>query len=339
MTAEPLIWLTESDVVELIDLEAAIEALEHGLALEGAGEARNVPKALGTWGDGSSMHSLGSMFPQAGYVGFKTWANTKQGAQAIFSLFSAHDGALLAMIEAVALGQLRTSAISGVATRWLARPDADEMALIGTGLQAITQVAAVAAVRPLKRLRVFSPRPESRSDFVERARKAFAFKVEAADSVDAALEEAPIVTLVTRARQPFLRGAQLARGSHLNAVGAILPQNAEFEQDVFDRAGPIVVDHLPNAQLASKEFITRFGTAEDDWSRVQLLSAIVAAGEPRPPHSDVSLFKAMGMGISDLSVAVAAYEQARERGFGRKIAQPGRMTPRWRSAPMAASVA
>jgi ornithine cyclodeaminase len=162
MNDRPLIWITEAEVVELVDLEEAIDALEHGLALEGAGEAKNVAKALGTWGDGSSMHSLGSMFPQAGFVGFKSWANTKRGATAVFSLFDANNGALLAIIEAGALGQLRTSAISGVATRWLARADAADMALIGTGVQAMTQIASVAAVRPLKRLRVFGPTEEKR---------------------------------------------------------------------------------------------------------------------------------------------------------------------------------
>jgi len=331
MNDRPLIWITEAEVVELVDLEEAIDALEHGLALEGAGEAKNVAKALGTWGDGSSMHSLGSMFPQAGFVGFKSWANTKRGATAVFSLFDANNGALLAIIEAGALGQLRTSAISGVATRWLARADAADMALIGTGVQAMTQIASVAAVRPLKRLRVFGPTEEKRKAFVARARELFAFQVEEAPSVPAAVEGAEIVTLVTRAREPFLNASHLARGSHLNAVGGILPQNAEFAEDVFDRAGPIVVDHLPNVQLASREFIEHYGKEPASWSEVKLLSAVVAAREARPANADVTLFKAMGMGISDLSVAVAVYERARARHLGREIAAPRRASPRWRS--------
>ena len=173
MSDAKLIWITEAEVVELVDLEEAIEALERGLAMEGAGAARNVAKALGTWGDGSSMHSLGSMFPEAGFAGFKSWVNTKRGATAIYSLFDANDGSLLAMIEARALGQLRTSAISGVATRWLATPDAGDMALIGTGHQSITQIAAVAAVRNLRRLRIFSPTAEKRREFTARARALF----------------------------------------------------------------------------------------------------------------------------------------------------------------------
>ena len=99
MSDAPIIWITGKEVAELVSLEDAIEALQDGLALEGKGEAKNVTKALGTWGDGSSMHALGSMFPQAGYVGFKTWANTKQGASAIFELFDSNSGQSLAIID------------------------------------------------------------------------------------------------------------------------------------------------------------------------------------------------------------------------------------------------
>jgi ornithine cyclodeaminase len=332
MSEAPLIWITEGEVVELVDLEEAIEALERGLAMEGAGQAKNVAKALGTWGDGSSMHSLGSMFPETGFAGFKNWVNTKRGATAIFSLFNANNGALLAMIEAGALGQLRTSAIAGVATRWLAREEAGDMALIGTGHQSMTQIASVAAVRTLRRLRVFSPTADKRHDFVARAQALFAFPVEEATDLAAAVDGADIVTLVTRAKEPFLSAKHLARGTHLNAVGAILPANAEFTDDVFSRASSIAVDHLPNVQQASREFIEHYGKPGDAWAPVKLLSQVIAGGAKRPTDADVTIFKAMGMGISDLSLAVRVYERALARKIGKEIAEPRRAVPRWRSA-------
>src|SRR3546814_5567200 len=101
------------------------------------------------------------MAPETGYVGFKTWTHTRHGAGTIFSLFDAERGTVLAVIEAAVLSQLRTAAISGVATRWMAREDADTMALIGSGKPAMLPVVAVAAVRPLRRLQGFSP-PASR---------------------------------------------------------------------------------------------------------------------------------------------------------------------------------
>lgn len=329
MSRSPILWLTEQDVVDLVSLEDAIEALEAGLVQEETGQAKNVAKALGTWGDGSSMHSLGSVFTTQGFAGFKTWVNTKAGATAVLALFNSDNGSLIAMIEAGALGQMRTSGVSGLATRWLSSIDACDMTLLGTGRQSLTQIAAIAAVRPLSRLRIFSPTPERRKAFVEKARLLFPFDIEESTRVEEAVEGAQIVTCVTRAREPFLKAAFLSPGCHLNAVGAILPGNAEFEQDVFDRADSIVVDYLPNVKKASREFIERFETGSGCWGDVKSLGKVIAEGKPRLPSTDISLFKALGMGLSDLSIAVMVYTRACEQGKGKSIPAPIKTMPRW----------
>src|SRR5438128_9396609 len=100
--ANALLWITEQEVVSLVGLDDAIDALERGLLALGEGHAFNVPKALAGWADGSSMHSLGSGAPELGYVGFKNWVHTKRGAHAVFTMFNAADGSLAAVIEAVA---------------------------------------------------------------------------------------------------------------------------------------------------------------------------------------------------------------------------------------------
>ena len=330
---EPLIWLTEAEIVSLVKLDDAIVALEQGLRGCAEGKGFNVPKALGGWGDASSMHSLGSGMPEAGYVGVKNWVNTKRGATALYVMFDATNGALVAVMEAAALGQLRTSAISGVGTKWLAARDANDMALIGTGAQAITQIAAINAVRPLERLRVFSPTPEKRRAFVATVRERFDFDVVEATSVAGATEGAAIVTLITRAAEPFLDAGMLAKGAHLNAVGAILPNNAEFNQNVFDRAGIVAVDDLTNVQRASREFIEYYEKGGRDWNSVRSIGDLIAKGETRRANCDLSLFKAMGMGLSDLSVAIMALDRARKAGCGQAIAHPVRAVPDW-NAPV-----
>ncbi|HUA25049.1 MAG TPA: ornithine cyclodeaminase family protein [Steroidobacteraceae bacterium] len=335
-TSSDLLWLTEEDVRELVTLNDAIEALAEGLVLEASGHAKNVDKALGTW-DASSMHALGSMMPQAGYVAFKTWANTPRGAAAVVSLFSATDGRLLALIEAAALGSMRTAAISGLATRHLAAPAADEMSLIGTGVQAMMQVAAIAATRPLRRLRVFSPTPEKRAAFVLRARASFDFEVMDTADVAAAVRDSPIITLVTRARTPFLASAMVARGAHINAPGAILPGNAEFEQNLFERADLVVVDSISAAQKNSREFIDHYGNHPPAWAEVKTLSEILQANLRRPHDADITLFKPMGMGLSDLSVTTLVYQRAAARGVGTRLPRGKRDTPVWipATAPVA----
>lgn len=334
--AAPLIWIAEQDVASLVTLDDAIPALERGLRSLGKGDAFNVPKAMATFADGSSLHTLGSGAPDLGYVGFKNWVHTKRGATALYVMFNAGDGSVAAVIEAAALGQLRTAAMTGVGTRWLAAPSADDMAIIGTGAQSITQVAAVNAVRPLRRVRVWSPTADKRKAFAATLGERFAFDVVDAPTLEAATHDAPIVTLVTRAREAFLHASHLARGAHLNAVGAILPANAEFHQDVFDRVSLIGVDDLPSVQRASREFIERYG-AGGDWSAVRPIGAIVAEGKGRPAGADVTLFKSMGMGISDLSVALMVIERARARGIGASISHPVRAIPRWNPAATSAA--
>ncbi len=337
MMAEGAIYLTEAEVASLVDLTDAIDALEDACARQGRRETLEIPKALGTFGDGSSLHSLGSSFPDACIGGFKNWINTKRGASSVMTVFDVEQGSLSAIVEAGALGQLRTAAIAGVAARWLATRGASDMALIGTGRQAMMQVASVAAVRSLKRLRVFSPSSDKRHAFVEKAREAFAFDVEDCASVEQALEGAEIATLVTRATQPFVHADMLAHGAHVNAVGAILPANSEFTQDVFDRARAVVVDSLAGVQRNSREFIDRFGALDSGrWDTVQTLADVIAGRTHPATSGDLTLFKAMGMGISDLAVARLVIERARDRKIGTPIAPRRPASPRWRSDRLAA---
>lgn len=326
------IWITESDVSKLVPLDDAINALENSLGELADDTAFNLPKVIGDVGDGGSMHALGSASLREGVCGFKTWVHTAAGAKAVFSLFSTENGRLLAMLEANTLGQIRTSAMTAVGTRWLAGEHASDMAIIGSGRQALAQIFAVNAVRPLKRLRIWSPTPEKRRAFFETVASSLdsAQVVEAA-SLEEATDGAEIVTLVTRATQPFFNARLLAPNAHLNAVGAILPNNAEFFPDVFERANAIVVDNLVNAQKASREFIDFFGSADDGWKQVQTLPEVIKRGLDQR-GGDITLFKAMGMGISDLAVAKLAYERA-VAGQGAQIRLPlsGPAPIRWSS--------
>lgn len=323
------LYLTEAEIASLVNLNDAITALEQGLKWQGQQAALNFPKALGVYGHASTAHSLGSAFPQEGWVGFKTWVNSNGDASAVFTMFEAVDGSLAAIMEAFTLGQLRTAAIAGLATRMLADPCADSMAIIGTGAQAMAQVAAVAAVRPLRRLFVYSPTAARRRAFVEKAQDKFSFPVEECGCVFAAVRDAAIVTLATRAREPFLDAAMLGRGTHINAMGAILPQHQEFGLDVLERADMVVVDDIANIRRKSREFTAFYEGGGRDWDEVRHLSDMILERQERPPGTDLTLFKSLGMGISDLAVAVMALRRAREKGLGQAMALPVRAEPHW----------
>ena len=329
MTDRGAIWVKEEDIVNLVSLREAIPALEAGLSQEYEGKAANMSKTHAIWNQKrSTLHALGAVMEGSGIVGTKTWAHTPGGACPLLILFNSENGALLAVLEAFALGQMRTAGISGVATRWMSREDAGEMALIGTGKQSLPQVAGIYAVRELKKLRVFSPNSEHRDAFIEKARKQFPFDIVAADSVEQAVDNADIVTLVTRAREAFLSAEMLKEGCHINAVGAITPEREEFTQDVFDRSDIVAVDNIDSVRRLSTEFMKRYGDDEDSWKNVQRLSTLVGNGKERHSGADLTLFKAMGMGLSDLSLAIRILELAHAAGVGTVIPQPKKTPPR-----------
>jgi ornithine cyclodeaminase/alanine dehydrogenase-like protein (mu-crystallin family) len=317
------IWITEAEVVRLMDLKDAIVALEAALREEARGEAHNMTKTLLQYGK-NNLHAIGGKL--GNLVGTKTWTHTQGGTCPLLLLWSAEDGSLVAVIEAFALGNLRTGGISGVAASWMAREDASVMAIVGAGKQALAQVGAMLAVRPIERLRIHSPREDSRIAFAAKARAEFGIVTEVCASVNDACKGAQIVTLVTRAAQPFLTAAMLERGAHLNAVGAIAPDREEFAQDVFARATLVAVDNLPGVQQLSREFMTRY--ASSGWEEVMPLCGLIASGRKRTARDDVSLFKAMGMGISDLALGVELLKRAREGGAGRVVPQPEKQKPR-----------
>ena len=303
----------------LMDMPSAIRALEAGLLAEARGAASNMTKThveFAAQGGHATLHAIGAAFPDAGIVGTKTWAHTPGGASPLLILYDANTGGLHAVIEAFALGQLRTGAASGVATKWLAAEDAGELALVGTGKQSITQVAAIAAVRPLKRVRVFGRDAGRRSRAAARIREEIGVDVVETNSVADAVKDVPIVTCVTRAREPFLTAAMVARGAHVNAVGAITPGGAEITRDLVARCTHVVVDSPPQARRLSRELIDAYGTDEERWKTVRPLSAVVAERQPRTPAGDLTLFKSLGMGISDLSLGIEIYNVARAKGIG-----------------------
>ncbi|MGI8743935.1 MAG: ornithine cyclodeaminase family protein [Bryobacteraceae bacterium] len=325
------LWISEADVVAMMDIREAIDALELGLLAEAHNEARNMVKTHIEWGDGSTLHAIGAVFAQAGFAGTKTWTHTPGGATPLLILFDAATGALKAIVEAFALGQMRTGGASGVATRWLAAEDAGELAMIGTGKQAITQVAAVLAVRPIRRVRVYGRDEKRREQFAKRVETELGIEAVAADTIGQALKDAPIVTVATRATEPIIVADMCARGTHINAIGAIVPSRAEIAADVLARSSQIVADSIPQAQKLSRELIAFFGPDPSKWERVQSLAALVAARRPRSPSDDLTLFKALGIGISDLSLGIQLYRKALASGIGRELPNPQKKSPRLRA--------
>lgn len=322
------IWISELEVVSLMSLPEAIDALRSGLREEAAGRATNMVKTHATWANGSTLHAIGAVFEGLGVVGTKTWAHTAGGAMPLLVLIDAANGTVLAIIEGFALGQMRTGGISGLATDVMARADASRMAMIGAGKQSITQIAAVAAVRKLDRVTVWSPTAANREALAAKIEQGLRIEAIATSSLEEALDAADIVTLATRARTPFLAANALPRGVHINAVGAITPERAEFEPALLARATVTSADSVAQVRKLSREFMDAYGEDEAGWAQLKPLCELVATGASRPANADLTVFKAMGMGISDLSLGIAILRRARAEGLGSALPAITRHTPR-----------
>jgi len=329
MADQAPLWISETDVVSVMDMTQAMAALEKGLSAEAAGRAQNMTKTHLRWGDGSTLHAIGASFAEDGFTGTKTWAHTKGGAAPLLVLFDAENGSLKAVIEAFALGQMRTAGVSGLATKLLAEEQAKDFAIIGSGKQALTQVAAILAVRPISQLRVYSRDEGRRKQFAYRVEQEFQIEVVVANSVAQAVDGVSIITLVTRATEPVIDAKMIRRGAHINAVGAIEPTRAEIDQGVLHRCTRIVVDNIPQAQKLSSELKEFLGSSEGEgWKKVQSLANSLAAKQARTDDDDLTLLKSLGMGISDLALGIEVYRRSVVNGLGQRLPERRRVEPR-----------
>ena len=317
------VWLREADVVASLDLAAAIRAVEAGFGAEAAGRATTMVKTHVAW-DGGQLHAVGGTVDDV--VGTKTWVHTAAGAEPLLLLFSRTDGRLLAVLEAFALGQLRTAAVSAVMTDRLAAAGAPTMAMCGAGRQSLPQVAAVAAVRPIERVQVWSRDEARRRALAERVEAELHLVAVPVGSPAEAADGADVITTATRASAPFLFSAAVGAGAHVNAIGAITPERAELAPDLVARCR-VVADSVAQARELSAELRAAYGDDEAAWRGVRSLAAVVADDGGRPADADVTMGKAMGVGLADVALGSACWQAALAAGRGEAVPERRRAAP------------
>jgi len=223
-------------------------------------------------------------------------------------------------MEADALGQIRTGAATGVATKYLANADARIAGIIGTGYQARTQLEAVAAVRRLDRVRAFGRDPERRAQFCREMSARIGIEVEPVESGEKAVRGADIVVAATSAMKIVLEGLWLSPGVHVNAIGANWAQKRELDDAAVMCADVIVADSIEQAKMEAGDLILSFANDAARWEAVSELGGIVAGRTPgRTGANQITLFKSNGIATWDLAVAVRVYELAAARGVGQSI--------------------
>jgi alanine dehydrogenase len=308
-----MLYLTEQNVRDLLPMADCIGLMQTAFARLASGEALNQPRRRLILPTGSVLHYMAASDGQ--YYGTKIYAtNPRYGANFLFLLYRAADAQPLAMIEANRLGQIRTGAASGLATKLLAREDAATLAIIGSGFQARTQLEAMLAVRTISDVRVWSRDPAKRAAFAAET------STRAVETAEEAVRGAQIVVTATNAKEPVISSSWVAPGTHLNIMGSNQANRREIPAELVRRADLIVVDSIEQARMESGDLV--MALEEQDWSssRIVELKNVVAGGLPaRKTPDQITLFKSIGLAVEDVIAGAFVYERAREAGIGQAV--------------------
>lgn len=326
-----MLVLREDDVRAILTMPGTIAILEAAFRLQGEDATRNQPRRRDVLPDGRGvLHTMSAFVPGEpgrpeadgpGLLGLKTYTTFKEGVRFAVLLYSASDGAPLTLIEADWLGQMRTGAASGLASKYLAREDVKTLGVIGTGLQARTQVVAVTAVRAFDRILVYGRDESRRNAFAEEMTRETGVDASPVAGAEDAVREADVVITMTTARNPVLQGAWLKPGAHVNAAGVNWASRREVDDETVERSAVVAVDDLDQARIEAGDLILPAAVGRFEWERAVELGAIITGDSPgRTSAEAITLFKSVGVALEDVAVAGLVYARARERGLGSELA-------------------
>jgi len=232
-------------------------------------------------------------------------------------LFDGENGSLLAMMDAASITAIRTAAVSGVATRLLARTNATTLAILGAGVQARTHIDAMLAVRPFTKVLVWSRTPDHARAVAEDARRRHGVEARAAESAASAVSPADVACTVTAAREPVLRGEWLRSGTHINAGGASTPTARELDTEAVKRAR-IFVDRRESALNEAGDLLIPIqeGAITAEAIVADIGERLADGGTARRNEAEITLFKSLGLDVEDLACAHYLHGRATADGRG-----------------------
>ena len=320
--------INQAEVQKLLTMEACIDVMREALTTLAKGDAiqplrsaLRLPQKVGVLGMMPAY--LGnppvmgtkviSVFP--GNIG--TQYDSHQGA---VMLFDTTHGQLLAIIDASEITAVRTPAASAVATEILAREDATDLALLGSGTQARGHLEAMLLVRPIHRVRVWSLPLDHSRQFAAHESQRHGITVEHMDTAQEAVEGADIICTTTSAREPVLIGKWIADGAHINAIGASNPFSRELDTEAVLRSR-MFVDRLESAINEAGDFLfpKKEGAIKDDHIQGEIGDILLGKIPGRQSQQEITLFKALGLAVEDVAAAHHVYQLAIKKGVGTSV--------------------
>jgi len=313
------LFLSDQEVAQLLPMDECIDVLEEAFAHAGTGKVDNRPRNRIRM-PGGFFHFMVASNEGHGVFGYKAYPSFAGGAKMIVMLYDYETGALLSCMEGGRLGQIRTGAASGLATKYMAKKDAATVAVIGSGFQARTQLEAVCAVRDIKGVKVFSRKEDRRTAFAERSSETLKVDVKAVESAQECVEGADVVIVITSAREPALLGEWLSPGAHVNAAGGNHWMRREVDEETVLRSEVIVVDDLDQAKIECGDLMWLEPRGSFRWDMAKELQDVVAGRvNGRPSEESITLFESMGLALEDIAAAHLVYNKAKAQGIGQEL--------------------
>jgi ornithine cyclodeaminase len=307
--------LSARDVYELLGYRECADVMREALADLARGRIQQPLRTVVRPRDAAGFMGLMPAYFPGGY-GLKAICVTpgnpaigKDAHQGGVLLFAADTGELLALVNASAVTEIRTAAVSAVATGLLARPGPAELAIIGTGVQGRAHAHALAATRPLTGIRLVGRDPARAREAAAELTGALGLPVVAVGSAAEAVQGADIVVTATSSSQPVLNREWLAAGTHVNAVGACLPQAREIDTATMAEAA-VFADSRESVRNEAGDYLLAAQEGVDNPVRAELGELLTGTATGRADDEEITLFESLGLAAEDLAAVSYLYEKA-----------------------------
>ncbi len=321
-----ILVLSHAEVLERLPMKECIAVMREALNALAAGKTHQPLRTIIRPPDARGVMGLMPSYVSGDSAAFGLKAicvfpgNPAKGLdshQGAVLLFSAETGELLAMMNASAITAIRTAAVSGVATDLLARTDACNLALIGSGVQARSHLVAMSEVRSIKRCRIASRHIEHAKDFCKEMRPDFPFALEPVETVEEALAGADLIVTTTTAVEPIVRREWIAAGAHLNLVGSSTPNTREVDSETM-AAVSLFVDRRESTINEAGDYLlaAREGAIGPNHIRAEIGEVLKGDRPGRTLPDEITCFKSLGLAVEDLFAAEYLYRKAREANAG-----------------------
>jgi alanine dehydrogenase len=330
-----ILMLSENDVASVISMGDGVRVVERAFRQHAAGGGVAMPRInADVPGNGGAFRVMPAIMPEIGFFGLKTltgYPGRRLAGETYFAvlLFSCDTGALRAIVAGNRLTGIRTGAASGVAAKYLSRADSRVLGVVGAGVQARYQIAALIEVRPVKEIRVFDIDSTKAQAFAQELELEFQVDARAVSDVRDAVSGCDLVVTATAAKSPVFDGDWLEEGTHVTGMGSNTPGKRELDGTVFRRS-TVIVDFKDQAlqEAGDLQHALRTGAIPAEAIDVELGDIITGRKPGRQNDREITLFKSVGMAIEDVATATFAYEQALAAGLGTRLDLDGAPVPR-----------